>query len=97
VDKQHRLVTARFLTSLIWYRQTQRLESDATLNQYDKLLTPYQLSLLLSLKSGTLGSLWDYLLYIVSRRREKQAKFLFEAGFAALLSTLLGQDLSAHI
>jgi hypothetical protein len=91
------LLLPGFLTSLIWYRQTQRLESDATLNQYDKLLTPYQLSLLLSLKSGTLGSLWDYLLYIVSRRRKKQAKFLFEAGFVVLLSTLLGQDLSAHI
>jgi hypothetical protein len=91
------LLLPSFLTSLIWYRQTQRLESDATLSQYDKLLTPYQLSLLLSLKSGTLGSLWDYVSYIVSRRREKQAKFLFEAGFVVLLSTLLGQVLSAHI
>jgi hypothetical protein len=91
------LLLPGFLTSLTWYRQTQRLESDATLSQYDKLLTPYQLSLLLSLKSGTLGSLWDYVSYIVSRRREKQAKFLFEAGFVVLLSTLLGQDLSAHI
>lgn len=91
------LLLPGFLASMIWYRQTQGLESDATLCQYDKLLTPYQLSLLLSLKSGTLGSLWDYISYIVSRRREKQAKFLFEAGFVVLLSTLLGQDVSSHI
>jgi hypothetical protein len=84
------LLLPGFLTSLIWYRQTQQLESDASLVQYDKLLTPYQLSLVLNLKSGTLGSLWEYVSYILSRRREKQARFLFDTGFIVLLSTLLG-------
>jgi hypothetical protein len=84
------LLLPGFLTSLIWYRETQQLESDASQAKYDKLLTPYQLSLLLSLKSGTLGSLWEYFSYIFSRRREKQAKFLSDAGFVVLMSTLLG-------
>ena len=87
------LLLPGFLTSLIWYRQTQQLESDASLTRYDKLLTPYQLSLLLNLKSGTLSSLWEYVSYILSRRREKQARFLLNTGFVVFLSTLLGYDI----
>jgi hypothetical protein len=87
------LLLPGFLTSLIWYRQTQQLESDASLSQYDKLLTPYQLSLLLNLKSGSLGALWEYVSYILSRNREKQARFLFDTGFIVLVSTLLGYDI----
>ncbi|KAH7402841.1 hypothetical protein BKA66DRAFT_578240 [Pyrenochaeta sp. MPI-SDFR-AT-0127] len=84
------LLLPGFLTTLIWHRQSHRLERDTTNAEYDSLLTPYQLSLLLSLKSGTIGSLLDYLLYICSRRREKQARFLFDAGFVVLMSTVLG-------
>jgi hypothetical protein len=84
------LLLPGFLTTLIWHYQSQRLEQDTKEAKVDNLLTPYQLSLLLNLKSGTLGSLWDYLQYICSRRREKQARFLFDAGFIVLISTLLG-------
>ena len=84
------LLLPGFLTTLIWYYQSQRLEQDTKEAELNSLLTPYQLSLLLNLKSGTLGSLWDYLQYICSRRREKQARFLFDAGFVVLISTLLG-------
>jgi len=90
------LLLPGFLTSLIWYRQTQQFESDASLSLYDHFLTPYQLSLLLNLKSGTLGSLWEYVSYILSRRREKQAKFLLNTGFVVFLSTLLGYDISKN-
>lgn len=84
------LLLPGFLTTLIWYRQSEQLESDTSLARYDKLLTPYQLSLLLNLKSGTLGSLWEYITYIISSRREKQARFLSDTGFVVFVSTLLG-------
>lgn len=84
------LLLPGFLTSLIWYHQAQQLENDACLAKYDDLLTPYQLALLLNLKSGTLGSVWEYISYVISRRRERQARFLLNTGFVVLLSTSLG-------
>jgi hypothetical protein len=84
------LLLPGFLTTLLWYRQSEQLSSDALFSRHERLLTPYQLSLLLGLKSGTLGSLWEYLSYTKSRRREKQSKFLSHTGFVVLMSTLLG-------
>ena len=78
------------LTTLLWYHQSDHLERDTANARYDSLLTPYQLALLLNLKSGSLSSLWDYLKYICSRGREKQAKFLSNAGFVVLMATVLG-------
>ena len=84
------LLLPGFLTTLLWYRQSEQLSSDALFSRHERLLTPYQLSLLLGLKSGTLGSLWEYLSYAKSRRRENQSKFLSHTGFVVLISTLLG-------
>ena len=84
------LLLPGFLTTLLWYRQSEELSSDVLFSRHDRLLTPYQLSLLLGLRSGTLGSLWDYLSYARSRHREKQSKFLSHTGFVVLTSTLLG-------
>jgi hypothetical protein len=90
MDKQHSVAAARIPDDLIWFRQTEQLENDSSQLRLDQLTTPYQLSLLLALKSGTLASVWDYARYICSRRREKQSYFLFNAGFVVSISTLLG-------
>jgi hypothetical protein len=76
-----------FIMSLYWFPLSRQLESREDLQA---LPTPQQLSLLIALKSGTLGSLWPALKYSCSRLRERQSRALAKATTLVLVTTLLG-------
>ena len=79
-----------FIMTLFWYHVAHSFQHDSQAVTIPKLPTPYQLGLLLALKSGGLQPLWDWIVYLFSRRRERQTPLLTSAGGVLLLVTTFG-------
>jgi hypothetical protein len=79
-----------FAMTLISYPTARRILASSQRREVAKLPTPYQLSLLLGLFTGSLGSLWDWVKYRTWRRRERLVASVSGSVIGLLAVTFLG-------
>ncbi|RAL00752.1 uncharacterized protein BO80DRAFT_502163 [Aspergillus ibericus CBS 121593] len=87
-----------FLITLASFPIARRYLQDIQNGHFERLPTPYQLTLMMKFfDGGTLGATWSWIVYVVSwgKKRQPQTKPLTSAASVALLATLLGALVSA--
>jgi hypothetical protein len=79
-----------FAMTLISYPTARRILASSKRREVAKLPTPYQLSLLLGLFTGSIGSLWDWVKYQTWRGRERLVAAVSGPVIGLMAVTLLG-------
>jgi hypothetical protein len=79
-----------FLMTLMWYHVAYEIQKLSMSDEKGELPTPYQTSVLISLKSGSFLTLLEFLLYTVSWLRAKQSPILARTGRILILASVLG-------
>ncbi|PWY96049.1 hypothetical protein BO94DRAFT_530757 [Aspergillus sclerotioniger CBS 115572] len=87
-----------FLITLASFPIAHRYLQDIRNARFERLPTPYQLTLMMKFfDGGTLGATWSWIVYVFSwgKKRQPQTRPLTSAAAVALLATLLGALVSA--
>jgi hypothetical protein len=79
-----------FLMPLLWYYIARELHRFSMSDEKDNLPTPYQMGILISLRSGSFLDLCGFILYAVRRLRAKQSPLLARSGSIVMVASTLG-------
>ena len=83
------LLVPGFTMTLLWYYIAYAMQRDSREKTASTLPTPWQLGLLLALRTGDLQPLWEWMSYLFRRRRRRQSPLLRLSGCILVLSILV--------